>query len=190
MIKNPPANVGNMALIPESGRSPGEKRKLLSHVQPRLPTPWHSPGYNTGVGSVPHLQGISPTQGSNPGILHCKWILYQLSYQGRPAHPGEGNNNPLQYSCLENPTDREAWRAIVHGVAKSWAQLSKCAHMLTVHKHWRGKPKHMEVYEATVSVFLPHHHHAPPFSRRLPFTSATSKYHVKQSVFELRKGSE
>ena len=110
-----------MALIPESGRSPGEKRKLLSHVQPRLPTPWHSPGYNTGVGSVSLLQGISPTQGSNPGILHCKWILYQLSYQGRPAHSGEGNDNPLQYSCLENPTDREAWRAIVHGVAKSWA---------------------------------------------------------------------
>ena len=31
--------------------------------------------------------------------------------------PGEGNGNPLQYSCLENPTDREAWCAIVHGVA-------------------------------------------------------------------------
>ena len=34
--------------------------------------------------------------------------------------PGEGNGNPLQYSCLENPTDRGDWRAIVHGVAKSW----------------------------------------------------------------------
>ena len=33
---------------------------------------------------------------------------------------GEGNGNPLQYSCLENPMDREAWRVIVHGVAKSW----------------------------------------------------------------------
>ena len=32
--------------------------------------------------------------------------------------------NPLQYSCLENPTDRGAWRATVHGVAKSWTQLS------------------------------------------------------------------
>ena len=36
----------------------------------------------------------------------------------------EGNGNPLQYSCLENPMDREAWRATVHGVAKSWTQLS------------------------------------------------------------------
>ena len=36
--------------------------------------------------------------------------------QGRS--PGEGNGNPLQYSCLENPMDRGTWRAIVHGVAK------------------------------------------------------------------------
>ena len=33
--------------------------------------------------------------------------------------PGEGNGNPLQYSCLENPMDRGAWQATVHGVAKS-----------------------------------------------------------------------
>ena len=38
--------------------------------------------------------------------------------------PGEGNGNPLQYSCLENSMDRGAWRATVHGVAKSQMQLS------------------------------------------------------------------
>ena len=37
--------------------------------------------------------------------------------------PGEGNGNPLQHSCLENPTEREARRATVHGVAKSQTQL-------------------------------------------------------------------
>ena len=37
--------------------------------------------------------------------------------------PGEGNGNPLQYSCLEKPTDRGAWRAIVLGVAKSQTLL-------------------------------------------------------------------
>ena len=38
---------------------------------------------------------------------------------GSGRSPGEGNGNPLQYSCLENPMDREAWYATVHGVAKS-----------------------------------------------------------------------
>ena len=36
---------------------------------------------------------------------------------------GEGNGNPLQYSCLENPVDGGAWWAAVHRVAKSWTQL-------------------------------------------------------------------
>ena len=38
--------------------------------------------------------------------------------------PEEGNGNPLQYSCLGNPMGRGVWQAIVHGVAKSWAQIS------------------------------------------------------------------
>ena len=37
---------------------------------------------------------------------------------GSGRSPGEGNGNPLQYSCLENPMDRGAWRAIVHGATK------------------------------------------------------------------------
>ena len=39
--------------------------------------------------------------------------------------PGEGNGNPLQYSCLENPMERGAWRATVHGVTKSQTQLKQ-----------------------------------------------------------------
>ena len=49
-----------------------------------LHSPWNSPGQTTGVGSCSLLQGIFPTQGSNPGLLHCRQILYQLSYQGSP----------------------------------------------------------------------------------------------------------
>ena len=41
------------------------------------------------------------------------------SIPGWGRSPGEGHGNPLQYSCLENPTDRGAWRATVHGVAES-----------------------------------------------------------------------
>ena len=43
---------------------------------------------------------------------------------GREHSPGEGNGNPLQYSCLGNPMDRGIWRATVHGVAKSRTRLS------------------------------------------------------------------
>ena len=48
----------------------------------RLLCPWNSPGKNTGVGCHSFLQGIFLTQGLNPGILHCRQILYHLSYQG------------------------------------------------------------------------------------------------------------
>ena len=46
--------------------------------------PWDSPGQNSGVGSLSLPQGIFPTQGIFPGLPHCRWILYQLSYQGNP----------------------------------------------------------------------------------------------------------
>ena len=45
----------------------------------------NSPGKNTGVGGHALLQGIFLTQGSNPGFLHCRWLLYQLSFQGSPS---------------------------------------------------------------------------------------------------------
>ena len=46
------------------------------------------------------------------------------SIPGSGRSPGEGNGNPLQYYCLENPMDRGAWQATVHGVAKSQTGLS------------------------------------------------------------------
>ena len=49
-----------------------------------LHSPWNSSGQNTGVGSLSLLQGIFPTQGSNPGLPHCGQILYQLSPKGSP----------------------------------------------------------------------------------------------------------
>ena len=70
MVKNPPANTGNSALIPGSGRS-----------------------------------------------------------------PGGGNGSPLQYSCLGNPVDREAWRVTVHGVAKE-LDMSEQLNNNNVDKSW------------------------------------------------------
>ena len=51
------------------------------------------------------------------------------SIRGLGRSPGEGNGNPLQYSCLENPMDQGAWWATVHGVAKSWTRLSDFTHL-------------------------------------------------------------
>ena len=91
---------------------------------------------NVGVASLSLLQGIFPTQESNSGLLHCRRILYQMSHQGSPGSMGvftkspvhhslatsdkqndllapqpvgEGNDTPLQYSCLENPMGGGAW---------------------------------------------------------------------------------
>ena len=51
-----------------------------------LYSPWNSPGQNTGVGSLSLLQGIFPTQGSNPSFPPCGQILYHLSHKGSPVH--------------------------------------------------------------------------------------------------------
>ena len=60
-----------------------------------LYSPWNSPGQNTGVGCLSLLQGIFPTQGSKPGLPHCRWILYQLSHQGSP-------NTSIQFSSAQS----------------------------------------------------------------------------------------
>ena len=59
----------------------------------RLLCLWNSPGKNTGVGSHSLLQGIFSTQGSNPGLMHCRLILYCLSHQEGPS--GAPGKSPL-----------------------------------------------------------------------------------------------
>ena len=57
------------------------------------------------------------------------------SIPGSGRFSGEGNGNPLQYSCLENPTDREAWQATVHVVTKSRTLLKRLStHTREVHE--------------------------------------------------------
>ena len=61
------------------------KWKSLSVSDSLLPhglySPWNSPGHSTGEDSLSLLQGIFPTHGLDPGLLHCRWILYQLNHQ-------------------------------------------------------------------------------------------------------------
>ena len=69
-----------------------------------LYSPRNSPGQNTGVGSLSLFQGIFPTQGSNPGLLHCRQILYCLNHQGSQgilewvADPFSRGSSPTQES--------------------------------------------------------------------------------------------
>ena len=64
---------------------------------------------------------------------------------------GEGNGTPLQYSCLENPMDRGAWWAAVHGVARSWTQPSD----FTFTFHFHALEKEMATRFSTLAWRIP-----------------------------------
>jgi len=98
--------------------------------------PWISPGQNTGVGNCSLLQGIFPTQGLNPGLPHCKWILYQLSYKGSPrilewvAYPSSNRSswpsNRTRVCCIaggfsSRPRNRTRVCCIAGGFFTNWA---------------------------------------------------------------------
>ena len=71
---------------------------------------------------------IMPQKVETGASLVIQMIVNPLAVQVRSLElggsPGEGNGYSLQYSCLENPMDRGAWRVTVHGVKKSWTRLS------------------------------------------------------------------
>ena len=84
-----------------------------------LYSPWNSPGQSTGVRSLSLLQGIFPTQGSNPGLPHCRWIIYQLNHKGSPriqewvAYPFSSGSSW--------PRNRTRVSCIVGGFFTNWA---------------------------------------------------------------------
>ena len=88
-----------------------------------LYSPRNSLGQNTGVGSHSFLQGIFPTQGSNPGLLHCRQILYQLSHKGNPRIQGW-----IAYhfsSGSSQPRNQTGVFCIAGGFFSNWAGKSK-----------------------------------------------------------------
>ena len=95
--------------------------QIQSSLIVRLINEWGSPGVSV-VKNLPTNAGDSGEASSIPGL-------------GRS--PGGGNGNPLQYSCLENPRDRGAWWATVHGVRKSQKWLSMHAESEQV-RFWVG----------------------------------------------------
>ena len=94
------------------------KWKLLSHVWLFATPygPWDSPGQNTGVGSHSLFQGIFPIQGSNPGLLHYKWILLLSEPPGKPKNTGVGSLSLLQgiFQTQESNQGLLHWRQILY----------------------------------------------------------------------------
>ena len=65
---------------------------VSDYLQPQgVYSPWNSSGQSTGVGSLSLLQGLFPTQGSNPGLLHYRRILYQLSHKVQIPKPSNSS---------------------------------------------------------------------------------------------------
>ena len=112
VVMYPPANAGDASLIPECGIPPGEENS--NHSIFLHPTPVLLPGKSHGWRS---LVGCSPWGCEESDTTERLPFHFSLSCIG------EGNGNPLQCSCLENPRDGEAWWAATYGVAKSRTRL-------------------------------------------------------------------
>ena len=95
-----------------------ESCSVLNSLWPHRHSPWNFPGQNTGVGSFSLLQGIFPTQGSNPGLPHCRQVL-GAEPQGKPRNTGVGS---LSFS--RGPSWPRNWCGvfcIAGGFFTSWA---------------------------------------------------------------------
>ena len=90
------------------------------------------------------------------------------SIPGLGRSPGEGNGNPLQYSCLENPMDRGAWWATVHGIAKSRTRLSvfTSLHFTSVYSYHRFLISSASVRSLPFLSFI-----VPIFALNIPLVS-------------------
>ena len=87
---------------------------ISDSLQPHgLYRPWNSPGQNTGVGSLSLLQGIFPTQGLSPGLLHYRQSLYLLSHQGSP--------NKLRFD-LSPPYNKQPNKTLLYSYVYSFVQ--------------------------------------------------------------------
>ena len=140
-------------------RSVMSKSLQLYVQQPaRLLCPWNSPGKDAGVGSHSLLQEILLTQGSKPGLPHCRYVLYHLSHQGSPCIYSTCHllNNKCQQSLVTLP---------VH-----------------YYSLWTFPPQHMA--DPSISVFTPpwcQYMLSPPLTcttARLPTSISVSQIHT------------
>ena len=109
----------------------------------RLLCPWNSPGQNIGVGSLSLLQGIFPTLGSNPGLPHCRQILYQLSHQGSPrilewvAYPFCRRSFPPRIQTAVSALQADSLPAELPGIVSVICGISK-EKVKVIETEWNG----------------------------------------------------
>ena len=151
MEKNPPDNArdsGYMDLIPGVGRSPGggnDNPLQYSYLEnPMDKGTWRAAVY----GVEKSRTWLSLYARVHWHLINTIWMVIKnlpanagdvslIPWSGRSL--GEGNDYPLQYSCLENPMDRGAWQATVPGVEKvrhDWVAEHACTHALSPCLHW------------------------------------------------------
>ena len=106
---------------------------------------WNSPIQNTGVGSLSLLQGIFPTQRSNPSLLHYKWILYQLSHKGSsrilewvPYPFSRGSSWPRDWTGVSSIADRLFTNWAIREAQEYWSGLPSLLQwiFLTQESNW------------------------------------------------------
>ena len=100
--------------------------------------PWDSPGKNTRVSSYSLLRGIILIQGSNPGLLHCRQILYCLSHEGSPIRsllPSKYSTEVILWTSLTtSDTVPRAWHLL-----NKWVLIENVAILRDQETHKRGK---------------------------------------------------
>ena len=118
--KESACNVGDLGSVPGLGRSPGEgNSNLLQYSSTPVLLPRKSQGQRSLVVCSPWGREESDMTEQ----LHFHFLLSSI---------GEGNGNPLQCSCLENPRDGGAWWAAIHGVAQSRTRLKRLSSSRTL----------------------------------------------------------
>ena len=145
-----------------------------------LYSPWNSPGQNTGVGSLCLLRGIFPIQGLNPGLPHCRQILYRLSQKGSPrilawvAYPFSRRSsrprNWTRVSCIAGGfftkwAIREALlqnKAVQNPQADGWNASEPQQHLRVSANSWVSNPGQRSP-EGRLSLSC--------FERSIPFSS-------------------
>ena len=108
------------------------------------------PEYWNGSHSL--LQGIFPTQGSNPGLRHCRWILYQLSHQGSQKEIKNSNKKGSLTEWRKTFPNDVSDKELISKISKELTQLNIKKPQITQLKHWQ---------RTRIDIFQRRHTHGP-----------------------------